>query len=77
MGGATAAGADGDSVTELTWTSSSCKSVGWSMGPALSFRSTPGPGIVGLGVGCGLFAGLVCRGRGGGGNSWNPDPVML
>jgi hypothetical protein len=69
MVGATVVGAKGDSVTELTWTRSSWKSAGSSMGPALSFRSTPGPGSVGLAFGRGLLAGLVCRGRGGGGNS--------
>lgn len=44
---------------------------------ALSFRSTTGAGTEGFMAGDGLRAGLVCLARGGGGNSWNPVPVIL
>lgn len=75
--GAAFAGFDGDTGTEFTCITSSWKSIGSSMWFALSFLST-GAGIVGFMAGDGLRAGLVCLGaRGGGGNNWNPVPVIL
>lgn len=81
-GGAAIVGAmlllfDGDTGTELTWMTSSWKSIGSSIWFALSFLSTTGAGTEGFAAGEGLRAGLVCLARGGGGNNWKPFPVIM
>jgi hypothetical protein len=66
---------EGETGTELTWMTSSWKSVGgWEL-IALSDRTA---GIGGLIWGIGLLFGLVCLGaRGGGGNNWSAGPAMM
>jgi hypothetical protein len=71
-GGAVTAdgGAEGETGTELTWMTSSWKSVSGLELLALSTRAAVGSDIGGLIWGIGLLFGLVCLGaRGGGGNN--------